>query len=248
MTDSDTKQRLDTVLVARGLAASRARAQELIAGGKVRVAGAVCRKAATKIGAEESVELSEPDHPYVSRGALKLAGAVADCGVTLEGKTALDVGASTGGFTDFLLRNGVEHVYCVDVGTDQLHPSLRRDPRVTYRESTDIRGFSADVFTAKLDIITVDVSFISLTKVVPSLATLLGGGAELLALIKPQFEVGKAQLDKRGLVKDEAASEKACAAVRRCCEAHGFAVLKIVPSRVRGSEGNQEYFIYAKKI
>ena len=219
---------------------SRARARELIDAGKVRVAGATSRKPAALVAASDEIVLEEPDHPYVSRGALKLAGAVADFQLTLKGKTALDVGASTGGFTDFLLSAGAARVYCVDVGKGQLHEKLRTDPRVEYWESADIRGFSPGILAANIDIMTVDVSFISLTKVVPALAKFPRAEAELIALVKPQFEVGKAKLGKGGLVKDEAA-------VQRCCEENGFAVEGIVPSRLKGGDGNQEYFIYAKK-
>lgn len=248
MPEPKNKNRLDSLLMERGLFTSRTRCQEAIAAGNVKVNGEVCAKPGAKFAEDIAIELLEADHPYVSRGGLKLAGAVADFRITLQGKVALDVGASTGGFTDFMLQAGVERCFCIDVGRDQLHEKIRNDARVKFWEATDIRAFSPSILSANIDIITVDVSFISLEKVLPALAAFLSPGRELLALVKPQFEVGKGNLDKGGIVKDASLREQACAAAARFCSLSGFEVKGILPSRLSGADGNQEFFLYAKKI
>ncbi len=240
-------KRIDQALVDQGLAVSRARACELIERGKVLVNGVEVRKPGHRIALDSKIDLLESDHPYVSRGALKLAGAVEQFRVRLAGMVALDIGASTGGFTDFLLRNGVKRVFCVDVGKGQLHPSLLEDPRVKSWESSDIRNFSVDQFDEKIDIIVVDVSFVSVVKLMSAITGCASEGTELLVLVKPQFEVGPKLVGKGGIVKDQAICLSAVKTVAGEIAAFGFELQGQAPSVISGADGNQEFFVYAKK-
>ncbi len=186
---------------------------------------------------------SEAPHPYVSRGGLKLAAALDAFGIDPAGRTCLDIGASTGGFTDVLLRRGAGFVHAVDVGRFQLHPSLAADPRVAAREATDARSLTP--FPEPPSLLVIDVSFISLRLVLPPLVPLLAPGAALAALIKPQFEAGREHVGRGGLVRDEAVQDAVCAAIRDLVASLGFTVRGLIPSPVEGGDGNREFLIGA---
>ncbi len=238
--------RLDKALVARGLARTRSHAQDLVLRGQVRVEGAVIGKPAFNVSEGAAVEVLE-SAGYVSRGALKLNAALAAFGFPVQGRVALDAGASTGGFTQVLLREGAARVYAVDVGEGQLDPSLRADPRVAVFEKTDARALTADLLPGPVQAITVDVSFISLLKVLPAVLSLAAPDAWMIALIKPQFEVGPAHVGKGGLVKDAAQREAAVARVSACIEERGWRLAGVVPSPVQGRGGNEEYLVGASR-
>jgi 23S rRNA (cytidine1920-2'-O)/16S rRNA (cytidine1409-2'-O)-methyltransferase len=240
--------RLDAELVARGLAQSRARAQALIDRGVVRVNGGVVAKAASSVADTDTLTLDEPDHPYVSRAALKLLALIEGAGVDLSGRKVLDVGASTGGFTQVVLERGAAHVTAVDVGSDQLHPTLRADPRVTVMENTDARTLVPRMLAPQPDLIVTDLSFISQTLVVPVLLGRLPTVTEVATLIKPQFELTPADVGKGGLVKDSALWDRACVRVGAALADAGFdPVWGPVPCPVVGADGNQEFLLYARR-
>ncbi len=237
--------RLDQALVAAGLTGSRARAQELIAAGVVRVAGKPAKKPSQKV-ADEALSLTENPNPYVSRAALKLAHALSTFQLSPEGAIALDVGASTGGFTQVLLEAGALKVYALDVGHGQLHPKLSADPRVVNLEGINAKSIPEGAVPA-VDFIVTDVSFISLTKALPMALGLAKSSAKFIGLIKPQFEVGRANIGKSGIVKDSAAKAKARADVRAFLEAEGWAITHAAESPILGQHGNQEFLIAAEK-
>jgi len=241
------KERLDKVLVDRGLAASRERARSLILAGQVMVGDHVVDKAGTQVGHDAAIRVRGEDLPYVSRGGVKLAHALEAFAIEVAGRTALDVGASTGGFTDCLLQRGAAKVYAVDVGYGQLAWKLREDPRVVCLERTNIRHLQPAALGELPDLAVIDASFISLDKVLPPTLALLAAGAELVALIKPQFEVGKGQVGKGGVVRDPgqhaAAIERVCAAAA----ALGCAVLGVTDSPLLGQKGNREFLLYLRK-
>jgi 23S rRNA (cytidine1920-2'-O)/16S rRNA (cytidine1409-2'-O)-methyltransferase len=239
-----SRQRLDQALVARGLMESRARAQEAIAAGLVTVDGAPATKPAQRVDAS-AVLAATPAHPYVSRGALKLIAALDAFAIDPSGRHCLDVGASTGGFTEVLLRRGAAHVSAIDVGRGQLHPTLAADPRVTSREGTDIRTVTAERLGTPVTLAVADVSFISLRLVLPAIAGLIAPGAPLVALIKPQFEVGPGRIGKGGIVSDEQGLTDAIAGVREAATAAGFAVGAVIPSPITGGDGNREFLLSA---
>lgn len=245
MSDTST-QRLDQALVALGLAKSRERAKALIEVGAVEVDGEVVHRASAKVGPSNQIRLLQEDFSYVSRGALKLAGAVADFSLTVADKWILDVGASTGGFTDFVLQHGAKGVFAVDVGSGQLDPRLQNDPRVTSFEKQDIRQLSRAQISQKIDMILVDVAFISLAKVLPALQPFMESPSELVALVKPQFEVGPSGIEKGGIVRDGGLRDKVCADMAKYAEDQGWRVQALSPSKIVGADGNQEYFLYAK--
>ncbi|MBP2016694.1 23S rRNA (cytidine1920-2'-O)/16S rRNA (cytidine1409-2'-O)-methyltransferase [Symbiobacterium terraclitae] len=236
------EQRLDVALVARGLAPSRERAQEAIAAGMVRVNGQVVTKASRKVGPEDGLEVSGDPIGYVGRGGLKLEGALDAFGLSPAGLVCLDVGASTGGFTDCLLRRGARLVYAVDVGRGQLHPSLRADPRVVAMEETDIREVAHLAEAPALA--AVDVSFISLTLVLPHVARLLAPGGQIVALIKPQFEVGPAGVGKGGIVRDPRQHRRAVDRVLGAAAALGLVARRVIDSPITGTEGNREFLAW----
>lgn len=238
-------QRLDQALVAAGLAESRARAQELIAAGVVRVAGVPAQKASQKVDAAP-LSLTENPNPYVSRAALKLAHALAAFGISPKGAVALDVGASTGGFTEVLLEAGAARVFALDVGHGQLHPKLADDLRVVNLEGINAKNIPEGVVPA-VDFIVTDVSFISLTKAMPAPLALAKSGAVFIGLIKPQFEVGRGQIGKNGIVKDAAAKETARTAIRDFLITSGWKVSHEGESPILGQHGNQEFLIAARK-
>ncbi|MFZ5452027.1 MAG: TlyA family RNA methyltransferase [Thermodesulfobacteriota bacterium] len=239
-----SKERLDTLLVDRGLAETRAKAQALILAGRVEVDGAPVAKAGTLVPGDVEIVLKPAPHQYVSRGGEKLAGALAHFPVSAAGKVAMDVGASTGGFTHCLLTNGVAKVYAVDVGYGQLDASLRQDPRVIVLERRNIRHLPPEDVPEPVDLITLDLSFISLTLVLPKVLEFLSPGGEILALVKPQFEVGKGQVGKGGVVRDAKLQHNAVEKVARTARSLGLKVSPAFPSPLKGPKGNQEYFLY----
>ena len=239
-------ERADRALVARGLFESRAKARAAIEAGGVTVDGRPVAKASDLI--YESAEIAaEPAHPWVGRGALKLVHALDLWPVAAEGRAVLDVGASTGGFTEVCLARGAARVHAVDVGRGQLHPSLARDPRVVNLESVDGRTLTRALIPEPPGLIVADVSFISLTKALPAALALAAPGADLVALVKPQFELSPEQIGKGGLVKDEAARTQALEGVRRFLEASGWAVQATADSPIAGGDGNREFLLWARK-
>lgn len=239
------RRRADLFLVEHGHFESRARAQAAIRAGLVRVDGRPLTRASDPITPGARIEAT-PAHPYASRGGLKLAAALAAFRLDPDGRTCLDVGASTGGFTDVLLAGGASHVYAVDVGRGQLHARLAADPRVTNLEGTDIRTLAPAALAPPPDLATVDVSFIGLRLVLPALPALLAPGSSLVALIKPQFEAGRGRVGRGGLVRDPAVHAEVCAAVRDALQALGATILGLIDSPVPGGDGNAEFLIGAR--
>lgn len=247
------RQRLDAELVRRGLARSRDHASELIANGRVSVAGTAAVKPATAVSTAEAIvviaDATRPD--YASRGGHKLAGALADfgsAGLAVAGRAALDAGASTGGFTDVLLRHGAASVTAVDVGYGQLAWALQRDPRVTVLDRTNIRELTvASLKVAAPDLVVADLSFISLTLVLPALVTVATDNADLVLMVKPQFEVGRSRLGKGGVVRDPAARVGAVLAVAAKAAELGLGVQGCCASPLPGPAGNVEYFVWLRR-
>lgn len=242
-----TKKRLDLLVFERGLADSRQKAAALVLGGMVYVDGAAVTKAGQMVG--ESAEITvKADEQYASRGALKLKGAAEKFGIGFRGKIVMDVGCSTGGFTDYMLRMGARRAYCIDVGYGQLYYKLREDPRIRLFEKTNIRHLEKSAIAEEIDLATVDVSFISLKLVLPKVAEFVKPGGEVLALVKPQFEVGRAEVEKGGVVRDPEKRKRAVLDVTEAAKALGFASIGQYECEVRGQKkGNIEYFIYLKK-
>jgi 23S rRNA (cytidine1920-2'-O)/16S rRNA (cytidine1409-2'-O)-methyltransferase len=239
--------RIDRLLVDRGLVPSRERAQRLVMAGEVLVDDRPVTKPGTVVPAEAVLRLRTAASPYVSRGGEKLAGALDAFGLDVEGRTALDVGASTGGFTDCLLRRGARRVIALDVGYGQLAWSLRQDPRVVVLERVNARALTAGLLPGTPDLATVDVSFISLAHVLPAVAGVLAPGGEIVALVKPQFEVGRGQVGKGGVVRDPALRAGAVAGVRAVAAAAGLDVRGEAPSVLPGPKGNQEVFLWLSR-
>ncbi|WP_082507720.1 TlyA family RNA methyltransferase [Methylobacterium sp. Leaf113] len=237
--------RADRLLVERGVFESRARAQAAIAAGLVRADDQPVARASDLLDRDARLEATAP-HPFVSRGGVKLVAALDAFGLDPAGRVCLDVGASTGGFTDALLRAGASHVYAVDVGRDQLHASLRTDPRVTSLEGVDIRALDRTSIPRAPEFCTIDVSFISLRLVLPAILPLLAPGAALAALIKPQFEAGRARVGRGGIVRDPAIHDAVCAEIQAVLAAAGMRVLGLIPSPVTGGDGNREFLIGAR--
>lgn len=237
------KQRLDRLLVEKGMAPSRQRAQAMIMAGKVLVNNRPAAKAGCLVGLNDRVELKGKDIAYVSRGGLKLEGALQKLELGLSGSVCLDVGASTGGFTDCLLQKGAARVYAVDVGYGQLAWKLRQDPRVVVIERTNIRHLSTETIAESVDLATIDVSFISLRIVVPVVRPFLKNKARILALIKPQFEVGKDQVGKGGVVRDAVLHRNVVQNLSAFFAASGFIYETVIPSPILGPKGNREFFI-----
>ncbi|MBI2370452.1 MAG: TlyA family RNA methyltransferase [Deltaproteobacteria bacterium] len=241
-----TKVRLDRLLVERGLAPSRERAAALILAGRVRVGAQPMTKAGTLVDPAVRVEVTA-DLPYVSRGGQKLAGALDAFGLPVEGVVALDVGASTGGFTDCLLQRGAKRVYALDVGRGLVHWRLRQDPRVVLFEGRNVRHLEPRELGEPVDLATIDVSFISVTKVLPAVAACVRPGGQLVVLVKPQFEVGRSQVGKGGVVRDPATQRAAVEQVVASARGLGLGVRGEVPAPLRGPRGNQEYFLWLSK-
>ncbi len=240
------KIRLDRLLVEKGLAESREKARALILGGSVLVNGVVADKAGAQVRPDDVPELKNK-MPYVSRGGLKLEHAIEEFGISVKDKTAVDIGASTGGFTDCLLQYGAKKVYAVDVGYGQFHWRLRNDRRVVLLEKTNIRYLDTDSIPERADIVVIDVSFISLLKVMPKALELLRPGGEIIALIKPQFEAGKGEVGKGGVVRDEAKRLEIVEMIKRESEDAGLDVRGTTASPVRVPKGNVEFLIYLVK-
>jgi len=241
------KERLDKLLVDLGLAGSRERARALILAGKVVVDDHRVDKAGVKVDVSAQVRLKGDDIRYVSRGGLKLEQALRAFPVEVAGRVAIDVGASTGGFTDCLLQNGVDKVYAVDVGYGQLAWQLRDDPRVVNMERCNIRNLTADKLEPKPSLAVIDASFISLAKVLPSTLALLTERAEVIALIKPQFEVGKGLVGKGGVVKDPLLHQQVIEDIEQLAVELGCRVLGVDESPILGPKGNREFLIYLGK-
>ena len=241
------KERLDKLLVQRGLAASRERARALILAGKVIVDDHRVDKAGTQIPDDAELRLKGEDIPYVSRGGLKLEKALKEFTVEVKGKIAIDVGASTGGFSDCLLQHGAEKIYAVDVGYGQLAWSLREDPRIVNLERCNIRHLQPSQLDEAPTLAVIDASFISLAKVLPNTLNLLTDDAEVIALIKPQFEVGKGQVGKGGVVKDRQQHELVVGKICDLAESLSCQVLGVRESPILGPKGNREFLIYLKK-
>ena len=239
--------RLDLALVDRGLAPTRARARDAIARGTVTVDGRVETKPSALVGPEVKVEIADPAAAYVARSALKLLGALDAFALSPEGHTCLDVGASTGGFTQVLLERGATHVTAIDVGHGQLHPRIAADPRVTSIEGLNARDLAAAHLTTPPDFVVADVSFISLALALPPALSLAAPGATGVFLVKPQFEVGREGLGKGGLVRDEATALAAVERIEALVAASGWTLIGRVPSSLPGGDGNQEWLIAARK-
>jgi 23S rRNA (cytidine1920-2'-O)/16S rRNA (cytidine1409-2'-O)-methyltransferase len=237
------RQRADVLLVERGLFESRAKAQAAIAAGLVTADAVPVRKASDAVAVDAAL-LAEPAFPWVSRGGVKLDKALARFGVAVADRVCLDVGASTGGFSEVLVAHGAKRVYAVDVGTSQLHPRLRTEPKIISLERTDIRTLDPARLTEPPDFVTIDVSFISLALVLPAALALAARPGHLLALIKPQFETPRAR-NKKGIVRDPAAREAAVDSIARQVAAFACRNTVIFPSSIAGGDGNLEYFIGA---
>jgi 23S rRNA (cytidine1920-2'-O)/16S rRNA (cytidine1409-2'-O)-methyltransferase len=237
--------RLDRLLVDKGLVASRERAQALIMGAKVLVNGSRITKAGQKVSEDSEIVLVGEDLPYVSRGGLKLEHALKTFAVRVDGLVAMDVGASTGGFTDCLLQNGASKVYAVDVGYGQLAWKLRQDPRVVVIERQNIRYLPRGLVPEPIRLATIDASFISLKLVIPATMAFLDSKAEVIALIKPQFEAGRERVGKGGVVRDPRVHEEVCEDISRFCEELGLRILGITPSPILGPKGNREFLLLA---
>jgi 23S rRNA (cytidine1920-2'-O)/16S rRNA (cytidine1409-2'-O)-methyltransferase len=240
-------QRLDALLVERGLAESAHAAQAMILADEIRVEGQAHVKAGALVASDARIEIVGGASRFASRGGEKLEGALADCGVSVEDKACLDVGASTGGFTDCLLQHGARRVFAVDVSTDQLAWRLRQDPRVVQIERNARYLTAGDLGDATgTDIVTIDVSFISVATVLPAVVAATGPRADFLILVKPQFELPRADVGAGGIVRDAALHELAIKRVRAAAVAAGLSVIGVHPSRLMGAEGNQEFFLHAR--
>jgi 23S rRNA (cytidine1920-2'-O)/16S rRNA (cytidine1409-2'-O)-methyltransferase len=247
MSAKSSPKRLDALLVERGLADSIAKAQAMILAGEVLVDGARADKAGTRFPHEAPIEVRSRAAKFVSRGGIKLEGALEDFAIDPNGCVCMDVGASTGGFTDCLLQHGAARAYAIDVNIDQLDWKLRQDKRVIpiERNARELRG---EDIPEPIGLIVIDVSFISVSKVLAPAAAIATDGAELLILVKPQFELPREDVGPGGIVSDTALHQKAVAAVHEAATQFGLEVLGVRPSRLPGAEGNQEYFLHARKI
>ena len=242
-----SKTRLDIELVRRALAPSREKAQALIMAGEVRVDGVPAKKPGQEAAETALIEVAQNAIPYVSRGGLKLEKAVTEFALALSGKRCADIGASTGGFTDCMLQNGAAHVTAIDVGYGQLDWSLRQNPRVKVLERTNARFMEPDWFACPPDFASIDVSFISLALILPPLLPCLAEDGEVVALIKPQFEAGRSEVGKNGVVRDPAVHAKVCEKVMQMADAAGYAVLNLSYSPITGPKGNREFLLHLCK-
>jgi 23S rRNA (cytidine1920-2'-O)/16S rRNA (cytidine1409-2'-O)-methyltransferase len=237
------KTRVDVLLVERELAPTRARAQALVLAGKVFSGERRVEKAGDRLAEDAALEVRGEELPFVSRGGLKLAGALDAFGFDPAGLIVADFGASTGGFTDCLLQRGASRVYAIDVGYGQLHPTLRRDERVVVMERTNARHLVSGALPEPLDLVVIDASFISLAKLLPAARALLSLGGEVVAMVKPQFEVGRERLGKGGVVRDEAARLDAIDGVSRAASDLGFVEIARADAAIKGPKGNHEAFL-----
>jgi 23S rRNA (cytidine1920-2'-O)/16S rRNA (cytidine1409-2'-O)-methyltransferase len=238
------RDRLDVALVERGLVDTRSKAQALIMARRVTVNGQFVDKPGSTVRQDDELRVAELEHPWVGRGGMKLAHALERLQIDVRGKTCVDIGASTGGFTDVLLKHGAAKVYAIDVGYGQLDGSLRNDPRVVNREKVNARFLESSDFDEAIDFVSIDVSFISLELILPAVAKFLRG--EVVALIKPQFEVGRGEVGKGGIVRDDAQRAAAVQSVVAFAKESGFDVREVIESPVKGAEGNVEYLMHAE--
>ena len=244
------KIRLDLLLVERGLAASRERARALILAGDVRVNGQPVTKAGTAIAPEAEVIVATPDHPYVGRGGVKLAHALDSFAIDVTDRLALDIGASTGGFTDVLLQRGARRVVALDVGHGQLDWKIRSDPRVDVVERVNARTLTPAMLPGTVrafDLVTIDVSFISLRHILPVVPPLLAPGADVVALVKPQFEAGRTEVGKGGIIRDPAVQARVVAEVVSASDALGLVRFGLTDSPIAGMEGNREFLLHLRQ-
>ncbi|MEO6388079.1 MAG: TlyA family RNA methyltransferase [Croceibacterium sp.] len=241
------KRRIDQLLVERGLAESRARAQALLMAGLVFIGGRRIDKAGQQVASDAEIEVRGRDHPWVGRGGVKLAHAIEHFGLDPKGAVAMDIGSSTGGFTEVLLANGAAHVFAVDVGTNQLAWKLRQDNRVTVLEQTNARALTVQQIDQRCDWVVCDASFIGLAKVLEVPLMLAEPRATLVALIKPQFEVGREEVGKGGIVRDPALHARVCEETRAWLEQGGWQVDGIIESPIAGTEGNVEFLVAARR-
>jgi 23S rRNA (cytidine1920-2'-O)/16S rRNA (cytidine1409-2'-O)-methyltransferase len=241
------KQRADQMLVERGLAESRAKAQALILAGLVYSGERKVEKAGQPLAGDAPLDVRGREHPWVSRGGIKLAHALDHFGWDVAGAVGLDVGSSTGGFTDVLLQRGAAKVYAIDVGTNQLAWKLRSDPRVIVHEQTNARYLAADIVPEPIDILVCDASFIALAKVLDTAVDLVRPGGRMVVLVKPQFEAERQEIGKGGVVRDPTVHERVCAAAAAWIEGRGWTVVGIAESPITGPEGNHEFLLAARK-
>ena len=244
------KPRLDTVLVERGLVATRERARALILAGEVRINGQVAAKAGTAVPDGAEITLTTADHPYVGRGGLKLAHALDVFGIDVSGRRGLDIGASTGGFTDVLLQRGADRVVALDVGHGQLDWKIRSDPRVVVLERVNARALTPDALPQDLrlfGIVTIDVSFISLRHILPVVPPLLMAGGDVVALVKPQFEARREEVGKGGIIRDAAVQDRVVADVAAVADTVGLRQAGLTDSPITGMEGNREFLLHLRQ-
>jgi len=247
LSEKRTKDRLDSLLTSRGLVSSRERAKALILSGAVLVDGIKIEKAGTPVKGDAVIRLLRETHPFVSRGGLKLQEALSVFDLDVSGFVAIDVGASTGGFTDCLLKGGAARIYALDVGYGQLAWSLRQDPRVVVLERQNIRYLSHDTISEQVDLVTMDVSFISLEKALPPVIPWLKKGGAIIALIKPQFELEKGKIGKGGIVRDSELREAVLARISQKGKDWGLKLKGTTLSPIQGQKGNIEYLIYFER-
>jgi 23S rRNA (cytidine1920-2'-O)/16S rRNA (cytidine1409-2'-O)-methyltransferase len=239
--------RLDTLLVERGLAPSRERARALILAGQVQAAGSLLLKPGTFVLPDLELAVAGPDHPYVGRGGVKLAHALDSFSLDVSGRDALDIGASTGGFTDVLLQRGARSVIALDVGHGQLEWRLRNDPRVAVLEGVNARYLDLKQLPHPVDIVTVDVSFISLRLILPVVPSILRPGADVVVLVKPQFEAGREEVGRRGIVDDSEVHARVLDDVSAAAAEIGFVTVAMTPSPITGATGNREFFLHLRE-
>jgi 23S rRNA (cytidine1920-2'-O)/16S rRNA (cytidine1409-2'-O)-methyltransferase len=244
---ANPKTRLDVLLVERGLVASRERARAVILAGQVRVDGQVVSKAGTQIPEDAEIGLETPDHPFVGRGALKLLHALDAFNIAVENRRALDIGASTGGFTEVLLQRGARDVIALDVGHNQLDWKLRSDPRVIVREGVNARSLTDRDVPHRVDVITIDVAFISLRHILPEVPKLLAPGGDVVVLVKPQFEAGREQVGKGGIVTDPAVHDEVITRVASEAASVGLTRCGLTPSPITGAAGNREFLMHLRR-
>jgi 23S rRNA (cytidine1920-2'-O)/16S rRNA (cytidine1409-2'-O)-methyltransferase len=241
------KQRLDKLLVERGLAETRTKAQAMIMAGQVLVEEQRIDKPGQHINPDANIRIKGDQLRYVSRGGLKLEAGLTEFGVDPSGKTCIDIGASTGGFTDCLLQHEAKAVWAIDVGRNQLAWRIRQDPRVSVIEGINARYLEADQFETPFDLATIDVSFISLEKILPAVSGILRKGADVIALVKPQFEVGKGEVGKGGIVKDPVKHRDVIERITAAARSMGFGVAGLVESPILGAEGNREFLLHLRQ-
>ena len=241
-------ERLDKLLVDRGVVQSRERAKAMILAGMVMVGDRVVDKAGALVKRDSHIRVKGTEHPYVSRGGIKLEGALRGFGVDPKDRVAMDIGASTGGFTDCLLQWGARRVYAVDVGYGQLAWKLRRDPRVVNLERRNIRSVKPHEVGEEVDLVVIDTSFISVEKFLPNVVSMVREGGEVVALLKPQFEVGKGEVGKGGVVRDTRKHQQVLERISRFSESIGMKVRGVMESPLLGPKGNKEFFIYLEKV